>query len=117
MNLAKVVQELEDLEELSVHFDLFDRGDKTVPRWFISLLRILPELRKLREFAFYTESIQAMNAGSKEIGECIMNLYNVKKVREFIWDMMNKDRAYIENITRAVSLVNQRQAMKFDLMF
>ena len=46
-----------------------------------------------------------------------MEMYNVKKVREFIWDMMNKDRAYVENIARAVGLVNQRQAMRGDLMF
>jgi len=117
LSLAKVVKELESLEELSVHFDLFDRRERTVPRWFISLLRILPELKKLREFEFYTESLEAMRAGSKEIGECIMEMYNVKKVREFIWDMMNKDRAYVENIARAVVLVNQRQAMRCDLMF
>jgi len=112
-HLARNFSKLENLEDFSLRFDVFS---SEFGLWFVDLLKVLPNLEKLREISIRTNSAELLDGVSSEIVSRVQQEFkNVRKVAISSFKIIESDEQI--SLGETLNKINEKQALRCDLMF
>jgi len=112
-HLAQYFSKLQNLEDFSLTFDIF--SSESGP-WFVDLLKVLPNLEKLRKISVRTDSGEVLGSIKPQVVSIMEHEFkNIREVRISSFDIPGSDEesAFGEMLYK----FNEKQALRCDLMF
>ena len=112
-NVAKVLMNLRNLEDLQINFDGEDPKDTEAIEWFLAIMKIIPSLERLRTLTIWTGSHEVIKAVEEQLAGLLIEMRNLRQVMINIPD----DEEEFEVLQETLETVNSRQSQRTDLMF
>ena len=113
------------MQDFSLQFDI---TEKESTNWFVDLMKVLPNLEKLRNTSIKTDSGKFIeHRVEKKIIPVVKELWNMKSISLEYTDVLEEDYDEEEeddswlrkdfSLRKTVKKVNERQSLRCDLMF
>lgn len=115
-SLSTMLRGLTKLEELNLNFGIVENANEKSMKWFLDIFNVLPTLQALKFFKFSVPFYRMMRQTETKIIIALLNLKNITKLRCNINGVAITDDE-VMSIEKIVEQVNDRQALRCDLMF
>jgi len=116
-SIAKNLKKLQRLQEVGVFFDVLEKESQNQGKWFLDLVRALPEIKSLRRFSFNTYSCGMIKDIAKKLIAALKEMKNVREISASIHNIDAPSGTEISEIYEVVKMMNKKQATRCDLMF
>lgn len=114
-NLAKHFKRLENLE----HFELkFDIGHLSSSKWFVNVMKVLPDLKNLQKVDVVTDSGKFLEKAEQSVTNIVQEFKDLRRICVvFIHSPGFYKLETFLNLTQTTKKFNRKQSMRCDLMF
>jgi hypothetical protein len=118
-SISKGLKKLPNLQELGVYFDVLEKEsqNQNQGKWFLDIVKALPDMKALRKFTFSTHSCEVMKGIAKKVIAGLMEANNIREVSASVHNIDVPSGAEINEIYKVVQMINKKQATRCDLMF
>jgi len=119
-SIAKGLKKLPNLQEVGVYFDVLEKEsqNQNQGKWFLDIVKALPDMKALRKFSFSTHSCEVMKGIAKKVIAGLMEAKNIREVSASVHNIDVPSGTEINEIYKVVQMINKKQAAtRCDLMF
>jgi len=116
-NLEKYLLRLENLEDLEINFEIFNKESS---QWFLHVFKALPNIGRLKKIKTITRSFEYFQDLEGKFIAAVSELKNVRDVGMKFYKSTSVggfSQVMMMNLERKLYEINESQSMKCDLMF